>query len=96
MAQSLTTKKEEFDFIKGDFAAEDAQEIIRHLFTKKISFHELKSFSAQIQFGKSDQDSLDRIKILKNRMSAIEKEILIAKEQSKTVRLSSKIYIELI
>lgn len=91
-----TTEKGQYDFIKGDFSAEDAQEIIRHLFTKKISFHELKSFSSEIRFGTKDQDSLDRIIALRKCMNTIEKEILLAKELSKTVRLSSKIHIELI
>lgn len=96
MAHGQPTEKGQYDFIKGDFSAEDAQEIIRHLFTKKISFHELKSFSSQIRFGTKDHDSLDRIIALRECMSAIEKEILLAKEQGKTVRLSSKIHIELI
>lgn len=61
MVHRPTKEKGQYDFIKGDFSAEDAQEIISSLFTKKISFHELKSFSSQIRFGKADQDSLDRI-----------------------------------
>ena len=96
MLQNRPAEKGQHDFIKGDFSAEDAHEIIRHLFLKKISFHELKSFSSQIRFGTKDQDSLDRIIELRKCMNTIEQEILMAKENGRTVRLSSIIHIDLI
>lgn len=86
----------QYDFIRGDFSPEDANEIIRHLFLKKISFHELKSFSSQIRWGTTDQDSLNRITDLRNCMIAIEENIQIARESGKKVRLSSIIYIDIV
>ncbi len=94
--QSPDTEKGQYDFIKGDFSAEDAQEIISHLFNKKISFHELKCFSSEIRFGKTDENSLERIIVLKNCLRAIEQQILLAKDQGKTVRISSQIHIDLV
>ncbi|MCB0494412.1 MAG: hypothetical protein KDC93_18570, partial [Cyclobacteriaceae bacterium] len=89
-------EKKQCELIKGDFSPDDALEIINHLITKKITFHELRSFSSEIRFGEVDQKSIDRSKELKQSKASVEKFIQQAKEQNKTLRIKSNILIELI
>jgi hypothetical protein len=89
-------EKKQYELIKGDFSPDDALEIINHLITKKITFHELRSFSSEIRFGEVDQKSIDRSKELKQSKASVEEFIQQAKEQNKTLRLKSNISIELI
>jgi hypothetical protein len=52
---------EKFKLIEGVFNAKDAREVLLTLIDKKIKFHELKSFSSEIKFGKADEESLQRV-----------------------------------
>ena len=96
MTETVMIKKKQCELIKGDFSPDDALEIINHLITKKITFHELRSFSSEIRFGEVDQKSIDRSKELKQSKASVEKFIQQAKEQNKTLRIKSNILIELI
>jgi len=85
-----------FDLVKGEFSPDEASEILVDLFSKKINFHEVKSFSEQIRFGTEDVKGLKRIKELKiARNSAIEL-IAEANKSGKSLRIYSTISIELI
>ncbi len=86
----------EYDFIKGEFSADEASGILNHLYSKKINFHEVKRFSDDIRFGIKDEGSEKRIKELKASLNEIEKKLDQARAEGKTLRLSSKITIELI
>jgi hypothetical protein len=96
ITESVMIEKKQYELIKGDFSPDDALEIINHLITKKITFHELRSFSSEIRFGEVDQKSIDRSKELKQSKASVEEFIQQAKEQNKTLRLKSNISIELI
>ncbi|MEZ4944736.1 MAG: hypothetical protein R2804_04340 [Cyclobacteriaceae bacterium] len=96
MTETVMIEKKQCELIKGDFSPDDALEIINHLITKKITFHELRSFSSEIRFGEVDQKSIDRSKELKQSKASVEKFIQQAKEQNKTLRIKSNILIELI
>lgn len=96
IAEPLVVENFTFDFIKGAFTPEDAQEIMSDLLTKKISFHELKSFSNNIRFGSTDENSLERIKELTECKKVIEDQVLLAKNMGKSLRISSQINIDII
>lgn len=95
---SETTLKEkgQYDLIRGDFSPEDALEIMDHIFFKKITFHEQRSFSNEIRFGEPDKDSLMRCEELKRSKGSVSEMIQLATELGKTLRIKSSISIELI
>jgi hypothetical protein len=88
--------KDQHDLVKGDFTPEEASEIINHLLTKKINFHELRSFSSEIRFGETDQDSILRVKELMQSRKSLNNMIKQAQETGKTLRIKSTISIEII
>ncbi|MDH4091560.1 MAG: hypothetical protein OEV74_02565 [Cyclobacteriaceae bacterium] len=85
-----------FDLVQGDFSPNDALEIVTDLFSMKINFHEVKSFSQLIRFGAKDPDLLQRISELKIAQKQARELINEAKESGKSVRVNSTISIELI
>ncbi|MFQ3213798.1 MAG: hypothetical protein ACJAT1_001814 [Marivirga sp.] len=86
----------EFDLIKGEFSVEDAREILLHMIQKKIEFHEMKIFSNDVRFGKSDDDSINRIEQLRKSKNQINMLLKGAKEAGKTIRINSSTQIELL
>ena len=85
-----------FDLIKGEFSAEEAQEILMHMLHKKISFHEMKIFSKDIRFGETDEVSIKRIEELrktKNECKAFLKEAI---ESGRKLRVKTYTEIEII
>lgn len=101
MIQSELTEKElttisEESLIHGEFTPDDASEIINHMISKKINFHERRNFSSQIRFGEVDQHSVVRIQELKACKASLNAVIQQAKEQGKKLRVSSSISVELI
>lgn len=85
-----------FDLIKGKFSAEEALEIVNDLYSKKINFNELKSFSQEIRFGAKDPNLLLRINELKLSREEARKFITEAKESGRTLQVSSTINIEIL
>lgn len=99
VAQSTKKKKNDsipHDLVKGKFSPEDAKEIINHLFSEKINFHDMRSFSHKIRFGEVDQDSQARIIELKQSWAALNIVIKQAKEQGKNLKIESTISIKLV
>jgi hypothetical protein len=88
--------KDEQELIKGDFSPEDAADVLNHLITKKINFHEMRSFSSEIRFGEVDKNSIKRAKELTQSRQSINDMIKLAKEQGKNLRVSSTISIEIV
>lgn len=93
---SKQTEKADFELIKGDFTAEEGMEILNYLIDKKISFHQLKRFGADIRFGDADEFSATRSKELKETKTSMNKFLEMAKEQGSTLRLRSSLSIEII
>ena len=91
-----TTEKREFDFIKGEFTPEDAIEIITHMISKKIGFHETRSFNRLLRVGSKDEASLKRAEELKSINESIKEFIRQAEVDNKLLRIESKISIEFI
>ena len=93
---STDLKKDNQDLIRGEFSPSDAQEIVNHMISKKISFHELRNFSSEIRFGQSDDFSQKRCEELKESQISLSEVIQKAEEQGKKIRLESKISIVII
>jgi hypothetical protein len=84
------------ELIKGEFLPEEALDILYHLISAKINFHDLRSFSKLERFGIVDEAAAIRIKELKESRESIKELIHEATAQGKTLRISSNISIELI
>jgi DNA-binding NtrC family response regulator len=89
-------KQGNFDFINGEFSPDEAYQLLESLFSKKINFHELKSFSHQIRNGESDKDSLSRSQELRGCKKSIEELTEYARLHNKTMQIQSTISIKLI
>ena len=86
----------EQDLIKGEFSPEEASEIINHMISKKINFHELKNFSSEIRFGSIDKNSRERIQQLSASKTSLDKTIQEAKKLGKALKVKSSISVEII
>lgn len=89
-------KIEKLSLIEGNFSCDEAKEILANIFLTKIHFHEKKSFSSQVRFGKEDEIALKRIPDLKNEMDKLFQIILDAKSNNKKLIITSEINISLI
>ena len=92
----IETLKHSFELINGEFSHAEAMEILVDLFSKKINFHELKSFSHLIRVGEEDSKSSARIKELMDAKQQIREMLEDAGQDGRSVRLKSTISIELI
>jgi hypothetical protein len=82
--------------IDGAFTANEASEILNHLFNKKINFHDLKNFSSEIRFGKPDEVAQSRIPELKKSIETYSNLLRIAELNGVQVKLTSTISIEFV
>lgn len=64
-------KQTKLTLVDGKFTQEEALEVLMNLFSSKISFHELKSFSSDERFGVPDKHAVKRIPELKESMQKI-------------------------
>ncbi len=98
-----TTKKEkeeciqnQFSLINGVFSASDANNILSHLISEKINFHQLRNLSNEIRFGITDKNSLNRIAELNQSKEAINLLFAQAKDSGKSLRVESNLVIEIV
>lgn len=94
--KEILVKNAQCELIKGDFAAEDAREIINHLLQKKINFHEIRSFGSEIRQGKKDGLSEQRMKELRAAMEHLAVIIKEAELSGKKLRIVSHIDVEIV
>ncbi len=94
--ETLSNEKNQYDFIKDEFTASDAQEIMEELIHKKINFYKLKNLTTGIQYGVEDKIAAQRIDELKLFKKSIEDQFHNADKQFKKVKITSQIKIELI
>jgi hypothetical protein len=78
--------------IDGSFPPEDAKEILLKVFSSKISFHELKNFSAIVSTGKEQDVAAMRIPQLKKTMSEINDFFEHTDLSGKKIKIFSKIH----
>lgn len=94
--KEVITENNQFELVKGEFSANDAAEIISHLFQEKINFHNSRSFSQVLRSGNGCEWSIKRIEELKESKKDIKTLIDQAKEDGKSIRIISNISIEVI
>lgn len=82
--------------VKGEYTAEEALDITNDLFTKKINFHNQRSFSELIRFGKIDSSTDKRIMELKDDKEKAASIVKEAEKSGKKVRIVSEITIEIL
>ncbi|MBL7765440.1 MAG: hypothetical protein JNJ58_05070 [Chitinophagaceae bacterium] len=82
--------------IKGHFPAEEAKDILQHMFTKKIHFHEMKNFSSRERYGIDDATSVRRIPELIQSQTEIDEIIQLATDSQQEMLIDAVITIQLI
>jgi len=87
---------EKLTLIEGDFAVNEAKEILNSIFFSKINFHKIKNWSSQERFGKDDEIAQKRIPALKDEMKKLEEIFSEAKAKNKKLVVSSEITISLV
>lgn len=70
-----------FQLIDGQFHPDEAKNILMSLFTSKIEFHQLESFSNHVRLGKDSLFSKNRFQVL---MQAIESIQALVQEANAT------------
>ena len=96
MERTTLEKEVTHDLIRGEFKADDAADIVSHMLSTKINFHERRNFSSYIRFGVDNEASSARIKELKQAMTDIKGIIAYAKANNLDLKISSTITVELI
>ena len=94
--QIAPTAKGNLKLIKGEFTPQEALEIVDHLFSEKINFHEKNNFSKFIRTGERDEATTQRIDELKDAFKQAKTVIEEAERSGKKVRMNSTISFELI
>lgn len=61
----------QFKLIDSNYTASEAREILLAIINSKIQFHQIKTFSHDIRFGRRDEHSENRIKELEETRRAI-------------------------
>jgi hypothetical protein len=75
----------ELSLIDGEFAIEDAQEILMTIFSSKISFHQLKNFGSLERYGKEDAIAKKRIPHLHKEVKKLK--TILSKAKAKKQKL---------
>lgn len=96
LEKSAAVQKDQQELIRGEFSPSDAQEIINHMISKKINFHEMRNFSSEVTSGKRDEFSIKRTSELKQSLNSLNEVIQNAKSEGKSIRIESHISIEII
>lgn len=80
-----------FDLVRGTYTAEEAKEIVNHLFYKKISFHNHKSFAKILKDGTKNMDSEKRVIELEEARNELIEAIDKAMKEGKMININSNI-----
>lgn len=87
---------EKLVLITGQFAPEDAKDILTNVFSTKMQFHEMKNFSSQVRFGKDDDTAVKRIPELKGSLDKSLEMVAKAKSKNQQLVITAEIKIQLI
>ena len=90
------TSQHEFDLIKGDFAAEDALDILLGMIQGKINYHNGKAFSLEERYGKDYLNCRDRVTQLNKSRAELEQFMSELLSGGHRVRVSSHVHIEVL
>ncbi len=92
----IELENETYDLVKGEFTPEDALEIVSNLFTQKVNFHEMRSFSQNIRFGCEDPSTKERLAELRKSRDEAITVIKEAMEEGKAIRVNSTLSLEIL
>lgn len=84
-------KPKEINLINGEFSAQEAQEILINIFSKKIQFHELKNLRSLLQNGIQDEIAERRVPELKTGIDELLKIVTEANKNDKLLSIKSTI-----
>lgn len=82
-----------FSLVKGEFAAEEAQEVLMALIESKVTFHSIKNLRSFERSGKADTRSEKRIEELEKMREEMLELVKQAKETNRQLKIDSKINI---
>lgn len=86
---------ETFQLIDGKYDVKEAKEILMGLLNHKIHFHELKNFSWEERFGKSNEHSNKRLKQLNKDCERLSAVLEFAAQNGLSIEVQSKVEIHL-
>lgn len=90
------SNQNEYKFIDGDFAAEQAKTLLFSLINYKIDFHSLDSFSDYVRFNGDSEKSKKRISELTIMRDELLKVIDAAEKNGAKLNIKSTIAVSLI
>jgi hypothetical protein len=85
---------ENFTLVEGKFSAQDAREILLSLINNKIKFHELKNFSHEVRFSRTDNHSVMRIAELKACRESLKDRLKMAVDSNTIIKVHSTVVVE--
>lgn len=88
-------KQHTLKLIEGKFQQSDAKEILKNIYSAKISYHQMKNFSSLERLGTPDKIAAKKIPFLKKEISKLEKILAKAKEKNLNLIITSEINITL-
>lgn len=88
-------KQHTLKLIEGKFQQSDAKEILKNIYSAKISYHQMKNFSSLERLGTPDKIATKKIPFLKKEISKLEKILVKAKEKNLKLIITSEINITL-
>lgn len=86
-------KQSKLSLVNGNFSTQEALEVLMNLFSSKINFHELKSFSSQERFGYPDAHAEKRIPELQASMKQISAIIRELGDSQQEISIQSEVVI---
>lgn len=89
-------KRETINLIDGVFNRKEAKEVIYTLFSDKIKFHQNRLFHLEEKYGKVDERSKERVKVLKQNRENFIQLLDELDDFSKLFKINCNINIELV
>jgi hypothetical protein len=88
--------KYNFQLISGDFNSQETLEILMSLFTSKIKFHELKNFREYELSGKENEDSKNKLELMKENIFVLQKILNRVKSKDAILKINSEVSLEIL
>lgn len=85
--------EKQFKLIDGSFTPKEGKEVLTNLFSSKIQFNTIKSFSALERTGKNDSKADRRVKELKKCMVKILEAIEAAEKRGMVLEIHSEVVV---
>ncbi|WP_194778145.1 hypothetical protein [Pararhodonellum marinum] len=88
-------KHEQIELIKGEFASEDARDLLLQLFGDKIKYHQINILSSMERFGKANEVSAKRLPELRLQVQKINELFQNADFSGAKIKLQATVHIEI-